>query len=131
MNKVNLAFEKTKKALLRFDEVVQMPLDAQRMIIDATIQWFEFSIELFWKLLKVLLASEGVETGTPKTVLQQAFIAQYIRDEKLWLAMLADRNETSHTYNEGLALTIYTHIKEQYNPLLQKTIKDIEKQITQ
>jgi nucleotidyltransferase substrate binding protein (TIGR01987 family) len=58
--------------------------------------------------------------------LQQAYVAQYIRDEKIWLGMLADRNETSHTYNEQLAYKIYVHIKESYNPVLQKTFKEIE-----
>jgi hypothetical protein len=47
MNKVKLALEKIKKALNRLDEVVQMPLDQQYMMVDATIQRFEFAIELF------------------------------------------------------------------------------------
>jgi nucleotidyltransferase substrate binding protein (TIGR01987 family) len=61
-----------------------------------------------------------------KTVLQQAYVNQLILDEKLWLDMLKDRNLTSHTYNQKLALEIYQRIKN-YGPFLQQEFERIFK----
>jgi nucleotidyltransferase substrate binding protein (TIGR01987 family) len=68
-----------------------------------------FAIELTWKSLKRVLADEGVETGTPREALMQAYKARWIDDEALWLSMLRDRNATSHIYDEDTARQIYAH----------------------
>ncbi|MCB2291307.1 HI0074 family nucleotidyltransferase substrate-binding subunit [Clostridium sp. CS001] len=44
--------------------------------------------------------------NAPKTVLREAFSAGIIKDDELWLAMLNDRNSTSHIYSEQLAIEI-------------------------
>jgi len=95
------------------------PLDAHDFLLDTTVQRFEFSIELFWKALKHLLALNGVTVNLPKEVLQEAYVSRWIDNEKLWLAMLKDRNQTSHTYKHELALEIYERIK-QYYPEMRK-----------
>lgn len=103
------SIEQFGKALTRLEEVLQrMPSDD--IVIDATIQRFEFTIELCWKALKKKLAYEGIETTTPRSVLQQSYISNWINDEQLWLNMLADRNLTSHTYREEQARAIYARI---------------------
>lgn len=81
------------------------------IVIDAAIQRFEFSYELFWKWLKKLLfIHEGIEAQSPKQVLQNAYMLGWISDEDLWLKMLQDRNLTSHTYQEKLAIEIFQHL---------------------
>ena len=99
------------------------PVDPDRGNIDATIQRFEFSVELFWKLLKRLLLDLGQETNYPKAVLREAFSAGLIHQEQVWIRMLDDRNETSHTYDEELADAIYGRIKTTYYPLMQTTLE--------
>lgn len=114
-------------ALQRLDEVLQEDITVHTSFVDATIQRFEFSIELFWKALKKkLLYDYGVDAQSPKTVLQQAYINQLISDEKIWLDMLKDRNLTSHTYNQELALEIYYRIQK-YGPFLQQEFDKIFK----
>lgn len=103
------------------------PIDPDRGYIDATIQRFEFSVELFWKLLKRLLSDLGQETHYPKAVLKEAFVVELIHQEQVWLAMLNDRNETSHTYDEELADAIYGRIKTTYIPLMQTTLDALQK----
>jgi nucleotidyltransferase substrate binding protein (TIGR01987 family) len=61
----------------------------------------------------------GIDVQSPKTVLQQAYVNQLILDEKMWLDMLKDRNLTSHTYNQELALEIYHRIQK-YGPFLEQ-----------
>ena len=114
-------FQKVEKALKALEVVVQKPMDEDRRNIDATIQRFEFTIELFWKLLKKLLFSKGVSTQYPRDVLQQAYAGNLIDDEQVWLKMMNDRNQTTHTYDEDLANQIYERIKT-YTPVFSKTL---------
>lgn len=126
MSKIKAQYKFTNlgRALKKLDEVCAKPLDEEKIMIDATIQRFEFTYELFWKILKVLLENEGVEATTPKNVLQEAYKANWIEDEKLWLAMLDDRNITSHVYKEEKAFEIYEHIKN-YNKEMQRVYRNL------
>ena len=101
-------------------------VDPDRGYIDATIQRFEFSVELFWKLLKRLLSDLGQETSHPKEVLKEAFTSGLIDQEQEWIRMLNDRNETSHTYDEELADAIYGRIKTTYIPMMEKTLHTLK-----
>jgi nucleotidyltransferase substrate binding protein (TIGR01987 family) len=65
---------------------------------DAAIQRFEFTIELFWKILKKVLFHEKIESTTPRDTLSKAYQYKLIDDEEVWLAMLDDRNNASHAY---------------------------------
>ncbi len=94
------------------------------LYLEGTIQCFEVCFELAWKAMKeILLKSKGVDARQPKPVLQEAFIAGWIKDEKLWLAMLDDRNQTSHTYNKKLAEEIYEHIHDNYFAELKRMLE--------
>lgn len=113
---VDLKLDALGKALQRFHESLQFE-ESQPLVIDASIQRFEFSIELSWKTLKACLAQEGITANTPKECLQQAFAAHWFDDEKAWLSMLKDRNLTSHTYKEDLALEIYRRLPNHYQAM--------------
>lgn len=79
--------------------------------IDASIQRFEFCIELAWKTLRdLLLRDHGIEVASPKPALQEAFRVGLIDDEALWLSMMHDRNLNSHTYRERLAQEIFARL---------------------
>ncbi len=106
---VHTNLEQLSHALERFRESLNYSPD-QPLVIDASIQRFEFCVELTWKTLKKALASEGVEANTPRECLQQAYVAHWLEDETLWLSMLKDRNLTSRTYKETLALEIFSHL---------------------
>ena len=111
------------RALTRLREAVEEPPE-NPLAIDGTIQRFEFTIELFWKALKRMLAEEGISVATPKEALRAAYKAYWIRDEALWLVMLDDRNRTSHTYKRDLAEEIYAHVKT-YLPEMERVYRDL------
>ncbi|WP_316353807.1 HI0074 family nucleotidyltransferase substrate-binding subunit [Candidatus Trichorickettsia mobilis] len=119
-SKIKLAFVKLQKALYALEIIAVKPLQEDRSNIDATIQRFEFTIELFWKLLKSILESKGVEVLYPKDILREAYKGYLIDHEEQWLRMLKDRNLTSHTYDENLADIIYQRILT-YVPLFKET----------
>lgn len=118
-----------KKALDRLSEILQIEPD-NAYIYDATIQRFEFTYELAWKLMKAVLEYKGLsDVRTPRDTFKEAFQAGMINDGEGWIQMLTDRNITSHTYNEEDALEIYIKIKQQYHKLLQKLFKTILEEI--
>ena len=113
---VDSLLEILEKVLQRFDEALQYQA-SQPLVVDASIQRFEFCIELSWKTLKACLTQEGIEANTPRECMQQAFAANWLEDEKPWLSMLKDRNLTSHTYKEDLALEIYRRLPGHYKAM--------------
>lgn len=107
------------RALDRLEEALAEPEAANSLVVDGTIQRFEFAIELLWKTLKRFLAFEGIETATPRETMRAAYQAHWIDDEPAWLAMLQDRNRTSHIYDEAMARAIYARIRD-YAPLMRQ-----------
>ncbi|MFC1522694.1 HI0074 family nucleotidyltransferase substrate-binding subunit [Elusimicrobiota bacterium] len=124
-NQAKESFEDFANALKRLQEALNEP-ESNILAIDGTIQRFEFTFELLWKTFRRTLLIEGIETNTPKEALRKAYEARWIDDETLWLNVLKDRNETSHTYDETKARQIYSHIKD-YMPELNKC-RDLLKQ---
>lgn len=94
------------------------------------IQRFEFTFELAWKTLKAVFEDEGL-TGlnSPKTVLREAFSAELIKDDELWLALLNDRNSTAHIYNEKIAIEICDNIQKKYVMALDNLLEKINSRL--
>lgn len=112
-------------AIERLEDILKHPqIDEIDYLRDATIQRFEFSIELFWKTLKKILSYEKIESSTPRDTLAKAYQYQLIDNEKIWLNMLDDRNNTSHAYNEKTAQLIFENIKK-YLPTFQTTFNHL------
>lgn len=101
-------------ALERLKEAFDAPLDKQRFIMDATIQRFEFCIELFWKNFKNFLEHEERKVLSPRDAVAQAYQMEWFDDEELWLKMLHDRNFLSHNYEREKAEDVYARIKIYY-----------------
>lgn len=53
---------------------------------------------------------EGMDCVSPKSCLKLAFKNSWIIDKPAWLAMLVDRNLTTHTYDEALAKSVYSRL---------------------
>lgn len=120
-------FDFLGETIKRLGEVIRHPeLEKNDYMQDATIQRFEFVIELFWKVLKKILAYEKVDANTPREVLSQAFQFGLIDDESMWLKMLDDRNNTSHVYKREDAERVFRNTKN-YLPTLEETYAKLKK----
>jgi nucleotidyltransferase substrate binding protein (TIGR01987 family) len=75
---------------------------------DASIQRFEFCVELAWKSAKKLM---GTSATAPKQVVREMAQAGLIDDVEFWLKAIDQRNLSSHTYNEKLAEEIFSFAK--------------------
>ncbi|WP_391207732.1 nucleotidyltransferase substrate binding protein [Psychrobacillus sp. L4] len=124
--KLRQSFTNLKKALGRLEEALNENQE-NSLIVDGTIQRFEFTIEIYWKMLKRLLLSEGIEAKTPRETLKEAYQVGWLQNEQAWLQMLKDRNETSHAYDEDMARNILQNIIR-YFPEMKTTFQNLERQ---
>jgi len=92
---------------------------------DSVIQRFEYSIDTFWKFLKFYIQETekvDLEASSPRIILRQAETVGLIdkQQHEILIDCLADRNLTSHVYNEETADSILKNI-----PLYYETMKSI------
>lgn len=122
--RLSFSAEKLGRALDRLDEVLALPGDG--LAVDAAIQRFEFTFELLWKTLKRALEEAGRRpSGSPRDVLSFGWRDDWLDgDEQLWIHMLADRNRTSHLYDEALARQVYARIRD-YAPPMRRAYDDL------
>ena len=110
------------KALAQLDEAMELMQLRQlsRLEKQGVIQAFEYSYELAWNTLKDFLLWQGIEgiIGSRDTI-REAFSQGLIEEGQGWMNMLADRNRTSHTYNEETAEAILSNISQQHHILLK------------
>ncbi len=122
-SEVLVKIENFQRALNRLDEAVQRAKDD--LDKDGVIQRFEFTIELLWKVLKAILAYQGIECYSPRNCIKEAYKAYLIDDDEIILDMLEDRNKSSHVYSETTSEEIFERIKKIYiNYLKNLNLKD-------
>lgn len=127
--KTKQSIENLERALSRLKNAINTPLSEQSdLLIDGTIQRFEFCIELFWKMLKRALLESGIESGTPREAIQEAYQAKWLNDEQLWIQMLQDRNRTSHVYEEEVAREIFSRVPKYYE-IMNQALADIKQKL--
>lgn len=108
-----------RKATERFAEALQEP--ESPIVMDTTIQRFEFTYELMWKTLKIFLEDiHGIRAVSPRLVFKEAYALSIIEQENVFLEMIQSKNLLSHTYNEKQAAEIYKKC-----PLYLPAIKEV------
>jgi nucleotidyltransferase substrate binding protein (TIGR01987 family) len=112
--KLKERFENYSKAVVKLNEILQEE-EKVDYIYDATIQRFEFTYELAWKLLKEYLSYNGIaDVNSPREAFKEAFASGVISNGEKWIEMLKDRNITTHTYKESQAKVVYNNVKTNY-----------------
>lgn len=127
MGRSNERIEAARKAMLAFQEVmhIENPTTIER---DAAIQRFEFTFEAVWKAAKqVLFDREGIDAGSPKGAIRSCREVGFLTDEQTITAleMVDDRNLTVHTYNEKLAVEIYSRLRT-YREILERWLDRLD-----
>ena len=103
-----------------------------RLEQEGVIQRFEYTFELAWKVLKDLLFYEGFDVQSPREVIRQAFETEYLNesDTETALDALEKRNLLTHTYEESTMLEALELIEGQFQPMLNRLLKTLEKRAT-
>jgi len=125
LNNFENAYARLKEGIAKYDE-------ANDLTRDGLIQRFEFTFELAWKTLKAVFEDEGLMgLNSPKRVLREAFVAEILKNEELWLSMLEDRNSTAHIYSENVAQRICSDIKGKYVLSLGELLEQIKVRLSE
>ena len=113
MEKLKLRSETAIKALKTLEEIVDEPYST--IVRDASIKRFEYSFDIFWKLIKdYLRVQEGIECASPKSCFREAFKVGILSEEETAkvLEMADDRNLSTHTYDEEAIEEIYQQVRD-------------------
>ena len=84
------------------------------IVRDATIQRFEYTYELSWKMIKRHLEWAGdsnADSLTRKDLFREAARVRLIEDADKWFEYHEARNRTSHTYDAEVAEEVYEAAK--------------------
>jgi nucleotidyltransferase substrate binding protein (TIGR01987 family) len=92
---------------------------------EGTLQRFEYSFELAWKVMKDYLEENGIIINpvTPKQVIKQAFAAKIISEGQVWIDMLLSCNLMSHTYDFIKFESIAKDVEQKYLAAMQQLEK--------
>jgi nucleotidyltransferase substrate binding protein (TIGR01987 family) len=94
---------------------------------EGVVQRFEYTFELFWKVLKDRLTGEGFDDSSPRSVFRRSLEAGIVSaaDVEVLLQALASRNLLSHTYNQAMADQALSLIQETFFPVMQRVCKGL------
>jgi len=98
------------KAIIRLDDILKQP--ESEYIRDAAIKRFEFCFELAWKAVQKTLRKLSLDCASPKICFKESFKQGWMENENNWIAILSDRNLTTHTYDEELAKQVYSRLSD-------------------
>lgn len=103
-------------------------LELQR---EGLIQRFEYCYELFINTLRDLMLYRGAikeELNGNRAVLSEALAKGYISEHDLWREMLLARNDTSHSYNDEIAVEVTNKIHKVFYPLMKELFERLKKE---
>lgn len=90
-------------------------------------QAFEITVELGWKLIRDVLAAQGlVVPGSPNPVIRAAFESRVVADARGWLRAISLRNSLSHMYKEEMFLGAIAEIVRDHIPTLSALPAELE-----
>jgi nucleotidyltransferase substrate binding protein (TIGR01987 family) len=107
-------FNNYKKALSGLREFIDKG-GLNKLEQQGLIKAFEYTYELAWNTIKDFYEYQG-ETGLQgaKDCFRMAYNRGLTSAGELWMRMITDRNNTTHTYNEQTAKEIVNNIMEDY-----------------
>lgn len=118
-----------RKAFERMSEAVEMTSlysiknRETELFLDALIQRYEFTHELAWKLMKDYLEYMGIEGIIGSCDAIRYALQNGLIDDDRWMDTIADRNITSHNYNQEVANEVANRIISVYKSLFDEFLQ--------
>ena len=114
-------YRKALRLLGRAVEIVSQRVNGDEAVEDllkeGLIQRFEYTHELAWKVMKDYAEYQGyTDIRGSRDAFRKAFEMEIITDKR-WMESIADRNLTSHNYDDETAEAIYEAVVNVYYPL--------------
>ncbi|MBF0421075.1 MAG: nucleotidyltransferase substrate binding protein [Magnetococcales bacterium] len=112
-------FDNYLKALQTLDAAMVLVQQRELSTLEqqGLIQGFEYTHELAWNVFKDYLGYQGISglVGS-RDATRSTYKNGLIENGEVWMQMIADRNLSSHTYDQNRAQAIADAITSQYYP---------------
>lgn len=117
-------FDNYRKALRLLGQAVEIVSQrvnedeaVEDLLKEGLIQRFEYTHELAWKVMKDYAEYQGyTDIRGSRDAFRKAFEMEIITDKR-WMESIADRNLTSHNYDDETTEAIYEAVVNVYYPL--------------
>ena len=123
LKNLSYALQRFNESLTKFkSKTIAIDPELHNQIRDSVIKRFEFSVDLFWKCLKDHLKfTHGIDVASPKSTLKECLRQKLISEQELELltAMIDDRNNTSHCYEESIIQEIAQRAYQYYKIMFE------------
>lgn len=116
------------RALAKMKESLSFP-DTEPMR-EATIQRFEYTFELSWKLMSSILKDQGNETFGVKNIIRDSARLGLLDNVDRWFEFLLARNKTSNIYKEEVAEEVYLVAKSDFVEYVDSLLKNASMYVT-
>lgn len=128
--------EKIKSLFLDFENAISsleeaLSFETTDINIDGTIQRFEFTFELAWKLIHAIAVYQGKEeeARNPRNAFRYGAYVELIDNVEAWFSFLNARNSTVHLYSKAASREVYDQIKN-FPVLVKKLISEVKKEFS-
>jgi len=114
------ALKKLSQAVDYVNEQMEDDLELEEMDdlkLEGLIQRFEYTHELAWNVMKDYAVYQGNNSITGSRDAFRFALGVGLITDNQWMETIADRNRTSHSYNEETAYEILADIVDIYYPL--------------
>jgi len=93
---------------------------------DGTLQRFEYTVELSWRLIRkqLLLLGRAEVSASPKPLIRAAATEGWIQDVEAWMAFIEARNLTSHSYKNDVAEAVFK-VAKTFPPFVDRLMESI------
>ncbi len=117
------AYKKLCIAADKLQHVTNEDEDTVELMREGLIQRFEYTHELAWNVMKDYETFQGyTDIRGSRDAIRKALAIGIIEDPK-WMDTIADRNLTSHNYDESTAAEIQQTILLDYIPLFRQLLE--------
>ena len=130
-------FSNYKKALSKLSEAIDYLKDfdsdetssvLDEILKEGLIQRFEYTHELAWNVMKDFAEYQGnFDIKGSRDASREAFKMKLVLNGDVWMDMIANRNKSSHTYDEETAKEIFLRILTDYYPAFIEFSANMEK----
>jgi nucleotidyltransferase substrate binding protein (TIGR01987 family) len=118
------SFDNLKRSFAGLSDAVKAPITEERDVA-GIIKCFELTYETSWRTLQKIAADQQLEAMSPKQALAAGFQLGLVEDEKAWLKIKDDRNDTVHTYNRAFAHAMVERIIKQHVAVFSRLIDKV------
>ena len=125
--KTKQLYENLKKAVGKMEEA--LGFENTEPMRESTIQRFEYTFELSWKLMSRILKDQGMAEVGVKNIIRAAAQLELIDNVEKWFDFAKNRNLASHIYHEDIAIKVYEVARGDFAVFVKNLLEKAEKMI--